>query len=71
MVLAHPVEITLDTLLTAFRHAGCGDPHPIFAGGRVAMHVTGSRTNRYINILPGEPSPLTQKVAALRASLDR
>ncbi|MGY6656532.1 ESX secretion-associated protein EspG [Amycolatopsis sp. TRM77291] len=33
MVLARPVEITLDTLLTAFRHAGCGDPHLIFAGG--------------------------------------
>jgi hypothetical protein len=39
--------------------------------GRVAMHVTGSRTNRYINVLPGEPSLLAQKVAALRASLDR
>ncbi|WP_410650037.1 ESX secretion-associated protein EspG [Amycolatopsis sp. cmx-4-54] len=33
MVLARPVEITLDTLLTAFRHAGCGDPHLIFTGG--------------------------------------
>jgi len=33
VVLARPVEITLDTLLTAFRHAGCGDPHLIFAGG--------------------------------------
>ncbi|MFJ4103195.1 ESX secretion-associated protein EspG [Amycolatopsis japonica] len=33
MVLARPVEITLDTLLTAFRHARCGDPHLIFAGG--------------------------------------
>ncbi|RSN35797.1 ESX secretion-associated protein EspG [Amycolatopsis sp. WAC 01416] len=33
MVLARPVEITLDTLLTAFRHVGCGDPHLIFAGG--------------------------------------
>lgn len=33
MVLARPVEITLDTVLTAFRHAGCGDPHLIFAGG--------------------------------------
>ncbi|MFC3449773.1 ESX secretion-associated protein EspG [Amycolatopsis speibonae] len=33
MVLARPVEITLDTLLTAFRHAGCGDPHLVFAGG--------------------------------------
>lgn len=32
-MLARPVEITLDTLLTAFRHAGCGDPHLIFAGG--------------------------------------
>ncbi|MFI5562101.1 ESX secretion-associated protein EspG [Amycolatopsis japonica] len=33
MVLARPVEITLDTLLTAFRHARCGDPHLIFSGG--------------------------------------
>ncbi|MGW4057326.1 ESX secretion-associated protein EspG [Amycolatopsis sp. NPDC004747] len=27
------VELSLDTLLTAMRQAGCGDPHQIFAGG--------------------------------------
>jgi hypothetical protein len=26
-------EISLDTLLTALRQAGCGDPHAVFAGG--------------------------------------
>ncbi|WIY03891.1 ESX secretion-associated protein EspG [Amycolatopsis mongoliensis] len=26
-------EFTLNTLLTAMRNVGCGDPHPIFAGG--------------------------------------
>ena len=26
-------DFTLNTLLTAMRNAGCGDPHPIFAGG--------------------------------------
>lgn len=27
------VELSLDTMLTAMRQAGCGDPHQIFAGG--------------------------------------
>ncbi|MFG1639496.1 ESX secretion-associated protein EspG [Amycolatopsis sp. NPDC049252] len=26
-------DISLDTLLTALRQAGCGEPHPVFAGG--------------------------------------
>lgn len=26
-------EFGLDTLLTALRNVGCGDPHPVFAGG--------------------------------------
>lgn len=38
--------------------------------GRVAMHVTGSARNRFITVLPGEPTLLAQKVAALRAGLD-
>ncbi|WP_410656708.1 ESX secretion-associated protein EspG [Amycolatopsis sp. lyj-112] len=38
--------------------------------GRVAMHVTGPQRNRYITVLPGEPTLLAQKVAALRACLD-
>jgi hypothetical protein len=33
VVLRQQVELTLNTLLTAMRQAGCGDPHPIFAGG--------------------------------------
>ena len=33
MVLRRQVELTLNTLLTAMKQAGCGEPHPIFAGG--------------------------------------
>lgn len=39
--------------------------------GRVAIELSGAPGNRYITVLPGEPALLGQKVAALRAGLDR
>jgi hypothetical protein len=40
-------DVSLSTLLTALRQAGCGDPHPVFAGGLRYVPPSAQRgTNR-------------------------
>ncbi|NBH11852.1 ESX secretion-associated protein EspG [Amycolatopsis sp. SID8362] len=46
-MVRNQVELSLDTLLTAMRQAGCGEPHQVFAGGlRYIPPSSASRVNR-------------------------
>lgn len=56
MVLSRTTEVTLSTLLSAFREAKVGDPHPVFAGGTV--HVPESLARELGDEARGELSRL-------------